>query len=430
MLIALLALAAGAAEWVLYEGESVDEVVAAVSPLAGGAELTVSTLADAVRDRAPVLRGQAKLTSCQGDPVSANSLASAIKKADSALLYQDHASARRTASEALQQVACLDGPVDRHALVRLHLLEGLGAFHAGDAAAARASFRAAVEVDPRLDWDEAYGTDAKAILTEVAAKVTSLTPVIVEVIPGGRARIDGESMSGPIEILPGRHLLQVTEGEATRSYALELPETPQVTIVAPAALTAEVTAGVEDEAQRRSLSLALTGVVDRGEQMYLVHGGHIWRGEPYRNQWERLGAFQEPEVEPVDPDLGLIGPLPPDPVPEVPARKRTGLPRGAFTVPMAVVGSGLAVYGFTSAGSSRAQAKQLQTDAHAAVQAGDAPAAMAANDGIASQNTNILLGQTLAGGGVAVALTALYLSVRKGKGSKTVVVPGGIAGRW
>lgn len=291
---------------------SVDDPEAQVAALATVAPetLTVITLA-ALQQRPARLEGGGELTWCAAAPTDLASLQALVQDAEKSIAYMEYDAAASTLGEAITGMACLTEPVDPEWAARTHYLNGITAHRSGFSDAASESFQQAVAFDPDIAWDDAFAPKAKALFDVARTKALEAEKVSVMVAPRHTVVVDGQSVTGDLQLVPGKHLVQAGQTTAT----LEIFPGTSPTLVLPAGLH---TPEVFDDGARANLALVLAD-----DSLYVVDPDSIWRwdgsewavlGETNtsRRPEEPIGSIEAPRTEPVLhpvtwPGMALLG---------------------------------------------------------------------------------------------------------------------------
>jgi hypothetical protein len=292
--------------------------------------------------------------------------------------------------------ACYTSPPPGEGLARESFLAGILAFYRQDAVAAGLHFRLALARYPDLPWDEDYPPSAQqwfaaALLDVLRAEPATLS---VDIPPGRELWIDGFAHAydgSPIQLRPGRHLVQVGDPDAGYSSV----EIEPVAGASATLLTGEVLERPDLLVAHEGLVVELIGgeVATRGlSEAYLIRlPGEIWRVDPY-----------EASLVPVEAPAGALvttdGP-----------RQRVH-PLGPV---LTAIGAALAVGGGVLAGVERKQALALHGELEAWT-AADGPH-QATLDSFESHRSASYAGWgLLAGGGACIAVgIPLTLKLRR-----------------
>jgi len=425
-----LALTAGAAEIVLYDGNVPDEVAAAVTAISAEADPVVRTLSDLVDRREPILRGAGTIAGCDGKRLPASHLRDRLKSIEGAWLYQEFVEAQGTVHDTVGELACLEGPVPTQLLVRLHYLDALARFQNEDEPGAASAFDRALSIDSDFAWDANFADDSKRILDIQKAAMAEWATVYVEVVPIEGATVDGRAVpKGGLEVNAGMHLIQAGSGDRLHGYLLEVDEGSQVTVVAPAATPVAALQWVALDDRQRELSLLLAALTERDEVVWIVQDDSIWKGVPSKRSWDKVGEWVEPKVhapEPVAPD-----PTPPDDsVTPEPIETSQGLPKEAITIPLTAMGAGIGAFGGTFAASNVSKAKTTAAEADGLTASTDNPEIAEINSRLKGYNRNIAIGDALVVVGVGVAVVGIVTTLSGGKQKAVHATPTGVGVRF
>ena len=188
--------------------------VAAVATVAPET-LTVITMT-ALQQRPARLEGGGELTWCEAAPTDLTTLQALVKEAEKSIAYMEYDAAATTLGDAITGMACLTEPVDPEWAARTHYLNGITAHRSGFSDAASESFQQAVAFDPGIQWDDAFAPKAKALFDVAKEKALETEKVSVMVAPRHTVVVDGHGVTGDLQLVPGKHLLQA--GQTIRGY--------------------------------------------------------------------------------------------------------------------------------------------------------------------------------------------------------------------
>jgi hypothetical protein len=170
---------------------------------------------------------------------------------------------------------------------RLFQLRGGLLTHQGEAELARAELHSALSFAPELSWEPWMPPEAEALFAEIKAQsgTSRLTP-----LPAGAVSppwVDGRPISGPTELRPGLHLLQISSTAGLRSSWLTVQG--EARLVVPGSWRRPILERLADPGARPELAALMQAAF--GEQSaYVAHGGALYllTFEDGRADWEAL----------------------------------------------------------------------------------------------------------------------------------------------
>jgi len=159
-----------------------------------------------------------------------------------AFAEQKHWKAARASLDGLLlDPECVAGGAGPRSLVHAALLAlARAAWHGypEDETLARAALQAAVRLAPEHSWPHPGESELEtAYLEERDELVHRPRGRLVIAAPDRTVRVDGEVVSRDVELVPGRHLVQV-DGPVRVSHVLEVPDGAEIVIGSPAAVWA------------------------------------------------------------------------------------------------------------------------------------------------------------------------------------------------
>ncbi len=272
---------------------------------------------------------------CAGPVTDADTFRAGLDDLVEAMLAMDLDHTGELEERLDRQWACLTEPVLDADLARFNYLQGILGYEAARPDVAHAAFSRTLALVPDYPWDEDYPPSAREAFDQAAETVgrAVTTPLTVVVAPEMELRVDGrrEDAGQPLEILPGRHLVQVRDPGSSTWDALGLfvRDERAVTLLHDSALAAlaATTDTAPDEGQLRRVLSALQTIGEVALPDYVV-----WLGESALG-WQWDGAAAEM--------VAVELPPPADQVP-VPTRLKPGK---ALPVMLAAGGAMLAAGG-------------------------------------------------------------------------------------
>jgi hypothetical protein len=284
--------AALAADPVVHDGDPGVAVARAAAASGRPAEALTAMAWDTLRQGPPALVGGGMVSGCAAAPTATNEqLQWLIQRADGAVAYGEADRAAPELVEARKTLGCLASPVDPDRLVRFWMLTGVVAAAQGDEKAAVGAFRAAIG-SGKPGWDDAWPASARALFDRAAGEAAQAGKTKLTVVaPGATVHVDGKPVEGPLDVLPGSHVVLV--GAATPvPLVIEVPE-GAVQLVIPAAFPADL--ALADEASNRGpASALLAAALGEGSPAFVVTESKVWAASAGRTDWIALSSHEAP----------------------------------------------------------------------------------------------------------------------------------------
>ncbi|MCK6526322.1 hypothetical protein L6R50_01745 [Myxococcota bacterium] len=216
----------------------------------------------------PFVVGSSAVGRCGANPVSLEALRSSLaavrQEVDGLLLP----AARRDLGVVDAAIPCLGDVVEGRDLTTPQFLRGVLEFYDGRIDGATEAFRAALDSDPTLQWDDSYPPDVKEVFerARAGAAVAALAPAKVRVAlsEGSQGFLDGKPLrEGMASVAPGAHLFQVRRDDVVRTVRFEADAAREVGLYDGESAWARLTSG-DGGAEATSLLAALAAAHGAG----------------------------------------------------------------------------------------------------------------------------------------------------------------------
>jgi hypothetical protein len=261
---------------------------------------------------------------CAGAPMTPAQFDTALSHVEQTMDARDYDSAIALSGVADQVVLCQDTAFDPVEVSRLLYLRGVALWFNSRPEAARASFRQALRMEPKLLWDNAYPPMVQGDFNAARDEIAAATPVTLAIVPriAGLMTVDGRAVTateGRLEVTSGEHLIQIggavgasTAGEVV-TVRLNLDAGTPASLVVPSAVPESAVTWVADPVLGGELSRLLARVLPPSEGVIVAAGPHLWGAGP--ELWQGGGTWTK-VVPPVvaearsrssSPGLVLVG---------------------------------------------------------------------------------------------------------------------------
>jgi hypothetical protein len=230
---------------------------------------------------------------CPGPGVEVLSLWDiASNKVEPRIVRQDFERALPLLDQAIAQLPCLKGTVERSLGAQLHFLRGLSAYALGDSAAAERNFLRVLDYDRSFVYPTRHSAEAKPLFDELSSRQRreGTLSVLSDVAAKGTLVVDGNLMDGPRLKLPaGQHLVQIA-GEATWTALIDLRADDGVALVGDGAVLLD---SVDLPEGAAALDAIAASRLSGSEVVYVEVKGIVWRGP---GTWQRIGTASAAEL--------------------------------------------------------------------------------------------------------------------------------------
>jgi hypothetical protein len=255
--------------------------------------LRAVTLRELMTSKAPVLKGDGVVLTCEGIPSTMKNVRGAVQRAENAVAYMEFENARAHLRTALMALSCLQEPLAPDAASRIYYLEGVVQHAEGNLGVARSAFEIARTFDAELAWDNYFPPASKVIFEEVLAEEVSGQGASLQIIPApvaGTLWVDGQPVTGSLanlDLSPGIHAIQVVTSRAHTAY-VDLENGATATLVMPSSVPDAAINWVDDPASQPQLNAVLEAVLPLETPVYVVTGGQVWQGQVGQAEWTAL----------------------------------------------------------------------------------------------------------------------------------------------
>jgi hypothetical protein len=255
--------------------------------------LRATTLRELMTSKAPVLKGDGVVLTCEGIPSTMKNVRGAVQRAENAVAYMEFANARAHLRTALMALSCLQEPLAPDAASRIYYLEGVVQHAEGNPKITRSSFKIARTFDPELAWDNYFPPGSKEIFDEVLAQEVSGQGASLQIIPApaaGTLWVDGQPATGSLtklDLSPGIHAIQVVTSRAHTAY-VDLENGAAATLVMPSSVPDAAINWVADPATQPQFNAVLEAALPLETPVYVVTGGQVWQGQVGQAEWAAL----------------------------------------------------------------------------------------------------------------------------------------------
>ena len=317
----------------------------------------------------------AEALTCPPTGVTPIEFADLSRKAEDAV-YRSYPQADTKTEAALQATPCLKEPVDRSRFGRLLMLKAILALEAGRPEAP-ALFDNVVSLDPSPSAAERFGKKVAAELEAARARSASLASNTLQQdanFQGFILFVDGRMVLGPVKLVPGRHLVQVTSGSGNVLAASIFQVHPGEVVQLPGYVTprarAEVQRQVETELARGQLSegilqplLGVKSPSANGLLLFLLpdtFAGSILLISIEEGQRGKVTTITQPPPPPIREPTPTI----PTEDPVKPFHSRQGLILGLTTIGYTASAVGNTTYRLLYAGNDGSESTPLYSYQH------------------------------------------------------------------
>ncbi|MCO4770691.1 MAG: hypothetical protein KDA24_11735 [Deltaproteobacteria bacterium] len=207
-------------------------------------------------------------------PMDLATLAAAARASIASLAAEE---AQSTVEDALRELPCSTTPVSREDLALLLEVLGEAAQVAGSEGNARITYEALLAVEPGYVLTSPAGTGYGELFNEVRRSFGSQATAPLTVWHSfSSASWNGEAVpaaaGAPLQVLPGRHLLQVQDGEElVGAWVLVPPEGAPAAVVSAPALPGLLAGGLANAGARNAIEALLTQwAADAGHDAIVV----------------------------------------------------------------------------------------------------------------------------------------------------------------
>jgi hypothetical protein len=315
-LLSQVALAAPAT--VFYENDNPNVVLGQVVVATGEAPnaFRLMTIEEAFSKRDPVLTGTANHRTCSSPRGGTQKLLDAISKAEQSLMYMEIDKVAKAYEEGQIAITCLNEPLPHNEAARLNFLAGIAAMQAGDKIEAFDAFRAAWLLNPQIEWDPNYPSQAErvfklAINDAKATEKVNLTLTVPAPENGfwwnGRPVPHGTTK---LMVDTGEHIVQWSLGEKVATYRFTVQEGLAPIVAIPALVPNEFPRWVTDTRAREKMDAILPLALAEGNDVLVVVGGGVWKTQVGWDEWKELvKPTQEVTItlpEPLDLNLNPV----------------------------------------------------------------------------------------------------------------------------
>jgi hypothetical protein len=299
-LLGQVALAAPAT--VLYESDNPNVVLGQVVVATGEAPnaFQLMTIEDAFSNRDPVLTGTANHRTCSSPRGGTQKLLDAISNVEQSLMYMEIEKAAKAYEEGQIAITCLNEPLPYNEAARLNFLAGIAAMQAGDKIEAFDAFRAAWILNPQIEWDSNYPSQAERVfkLSINDAKATEKVSLSLTVpAPENGFWWNGRPVphgTDQLMVDTGEQIVQWSLGEKVSTYRFTVAEGLAPIVAIPATVPTNFPSWVADLGTRKKMDSILPLALTEGEDVLIVVGGGIWKTQVGSDEWQELVSPTQP----------------------------------------------------------------------------------------------------------------------------------------
>ena len=231
--------------------------------------------------------GESTLDRCTSSPSTIEKVNAHLQKAQNSLDYMENEAALGHLRAAERATGCSTEMVTADILAKSQFLHGLVLFNEGKKADARAAWRQAFVAKPDLQWDPNFEPSGQPTFEDVRDNIQYEAKAQLRVLPVAQDAVflNGQSIDSSIEVMGGKHLLQVTDAE-TKSMWLELSAGASPTVLVPSLFADNLTELVSTAESRKTLGDTLH-LMEKDRTIVILTPDTAWKSTS-GGAWQEL----------------------------------------------------------------------------------------------------------------------------------------------